>query len=109
MKITNVCLCFGLFVMLAWVLAPGNALAQIPKYPPCCGHDTGAEFEALTITSSGESPELMQEPVLLPYSFNDPWAEPEALPAFESMPAPDPAQEPILPRAVLMNPKWKPE
>ena len=95
--------------MLACILAPGNALAQGSPGFPCCGHDTGAEFDDLTITSSVQSPELMQEPGLLPGFFNGPWAEPEALPVFESTPAPDPALEPILPRAVLMNPRWKPE
>jgi hypothetical protein len=74
--------------------------------PPCCFNNNGAEFEALTITSSVQSPELTQESGLLPGYFSGPWVEPEALPLFESMPADDPAQEPVSPHAVFMDPGW---
>ena len=79
MKIHSVCLSLGFFVMLVCTMAPDKAWAQGVDLP-CCFNNNGAEFEALTITSSAQSPELMQESGLLPGYFSDPWVEPGVLP-----------------------------
>jgi hypothetical protein len=101
MKIPNVCLSLVFFVILACILAPGNALAQGSPYPTCCTNDTGSEYEALSITSSAQSPELTQESGPLPGYFDDSWTEPDAFPVFAPVPAEDPAREPVLPHAVM--------